>query len=127
MEGYAEARNSRVEEWETFSSSYQDVAKTFETEWAKIEKGFEDLQTKKLELAEQNGCANYADVSDSDMLDINAGGEMVRVSRGTLTQKKGTVLEALFSGRWDKQLQRDGKGCIFWMLTLLVSGPLLTI
>jgi len=47
------------------------------------------------------------------MLDINVGGEMIRVSRETFTHTKGTVLEALFSGRWDNQLQRDKKGCIF--------------
>ena len=113
MEGYISAKKKRTEAWESLSDSYQDVAAILEHECKKIEKGHQELQAKQLHVATQNGSASYADVSDADMLDINAGGEMVRVSRGTLTQKKGTVLEAIFSGRWDKQLLRDGKGCIF--------------
>ena len=35
------------------------------------------------------------------------------VTRDTLTQIKGTRLEALFSGRWDKRLPRDSDGRLF--------------
>ena len=35
------------------------------------------------------------------------------VTRDTLTQIKGTRLEALFIGRWDKRLPRDGEGRVF--------------
>ena len=41
------------------------------------------------------------------------GGVIMFVTRNTLTQIKGTRLEALFSGRWDKRLQRDEDGRVF--------------
>ncbi|KAL7543241.1 hypothetical protein ACHAWF_007348 [Thalassiosira exigua] len=56
--------------------------------------------------------ANF-DVFDDDIVEVNAGGEIVSAKRSTLTQIKGTNFEALFSGRWDNKLQRDGDGRIF--------------
>ena len=44
---------------------------------------------------------------------MNAGGKIVSARRGVLCQLKGTRFEALFSGRWDKKLHRDGSGRIF--------------
>ena len=53
------------------------------------------------------------DVDGSEILDINVGGIIISVTRDTLTQIKGTRLEALFSGRWDKRLSRDKDGRMF--------------
>ena len=52
-------------------------------------------------------------VSDDDLIEVNAGGKIVSARRGVLRQLKGTRFEALFSGRWDKKLQRDSSGRIF--------------
>ena len=52
-------------------------------------------------------------VRDDDVVEINAGGKIIAARRNTLCQLTGTRLEALFSGRWDKKLQRDGSGRIF--------------
>ena len=41
------------------------------------------------------------------------GGVIMFVTRNTLTQIKGTRLEALFSGRWDKRLPREKDSNIF--------------
>mmetsp|Transcript_19222 Transcript_19222/g.32423 ORF Transcript_19222/g.32423 Transcript_19222/m.32423 type:complete len:625 (-) Transcript_19222:162-2036(-) len=62
---------------------------------------------KKLKAA-----SDYAnkDATDEDILEINAGGKIITTRRCTLTQLKGTRLEALFSGRWDKRLLRDRSG-----------------
>ena len=68
------------------------------------------LNKKKLETSKSNG---DVDATDDDLLEVNAGGIIVVAKRSTLTQLKGTRLEALFSGRWDKKLQRDGNGRIF--------------
>ncbi len=52
--------------------------------------------------------------SGDDMLEINAGGKVIVAKRSTLTQHMvGTKFGALFSGRWEKKLQRDGDGRIF--------------
>jgi hypothetical protein len=57
-------------------------------------------------------------VRDDDVVEINAGGRIIAARRGTLCQLKGTRLEALFCGRWDNMLLRDGNGRVF----LDVSG-----
>ena len=69
-----------------------------------------ELNKKKLETAKANG---DVDAADGDLIEINAGGKVIAAKRGTLTQLKGTRLESLFSGRWDKKLQRDSNGRIF--------------
>ncbi|KAL7531319.1 hypothetical protein ACHAWF_003770, partial [Thalassiosira exigua] len=68
------------------------------------------LGEKKREVARANG---YENAAGDDLVEINAGGKVVAARRSTLTQVKGTRFEALFSGRWDKRLQRDGIGRIF--------------
>ncbi|KAL7529096.1 hypothetical protein ACHAWF_002836 [Thalassiosira exigua] len=68
------------------------------------------LEGKKVQMAEENG---NVDAADEDVVEINAGGKVIAAMRSMLTQLKGTGLEALFSGRWDKKLQRDGRETIF--------------
>ena len=65
---------------------------------------------KKLRTAQSNGNPN---ASPDDLIEINAGGKIISAKRSTLTQLTGTKLEELFSGRWDKMLQRDSNGRIF--------------
>ena len=69
----------------------------------------------QLEETKVSTVAEYGDeyVTDDDLIEINAGGKVVVARRGTLTQSKGTRMEALFSGRWDKKLLRDRDGRIF--------------
>ncbi len=68
------------------------------------------LDEKKQAAADKYG---DLDASDDDRVEINAGGKIISARRSVLCQLKGTRLEALFSGRWDKKLQRDGSGRIF--------------
>lgn len=109
-EDYLATQTSRKGAWEAFAETYYDLDKQLGLEWEKIKDGYKDLQSKKDALKLQNGTEF---ISDDDILDINAGGDIIRVSRGTMTQIEDTVLEAIFSGRWDKRLQRDGSGRIF--------------
>lgn len=69
----------------------------------------------QLEETKVTTVAEYGDedVTDDDLIEINAGGKVVVARRGTLTQWKGTRMEALFSGRWDKKLLRDRDDRIF--------------
>jgi uncharacterized protein (UPF0335 family) len=110
LKDYVAARERREQEWNCLVESYNQLAKELKSEWDSINKGHQDLEAEKNALCQENGGVS---VSDSDILDINAGGEIIRVSRGTLTQIKGTVLEAIFSGRWEKMLLRDGNGDTF--------------
>eukprot|EP00957_Ditylum_brightwellii_P207682 15354025-Ditylum_brightwellii.AAC.1 len=75
-----------------------------------INREFKGLKQQKLKLAETHGDTN---ANENDLIEINAGGRVITANRGALTYQKGTMLEALFSGRWDKEIQRDGLGRIF--------------
>jgi len=68
------------------------------------------LNQKKHEISQLNG---NLDAADDDFVKVNAGGKIMVAKRSTLTQMKGTRLEALFSGRWDDKLLRDSHGRIF--------------
>ncbi|KAL7493567.1 hypothetical protein ACHAWT_002579 [Skeletonema menzelii] len=69
-----------------------------------------DFEIEKEKAAAENGNLN---VSDNDIIEINVGGKIIAAKRGVLCQWKGTRLEALFSGRWDKMLERDSGGRTF--------------
>ncbi|KAL7551469.1 hypothetical protein ACHAWF_016770 [Thalassiosira exigua] len=67
-----------------------------------------DFNIKKCETAFAS-----VELDDDVIVEINAGGKIVSAKRSTLTQLKGTRFDALFSGRWEKKLQRDSNGRIF--------------
>jgi hypothetical protein len=70
----------------------------------------QELNRKKDESDLSNG---NLDATEDDRIEINAGGKIIVAKRSTLTQIQGSRMEALFSGRWDKKLLRDGHGRIF--------------
>lgn len=76
----------------------------------RIVERFQSLESKRASIYEAYGNTN---ASPDDLMEINAGGKIIAAKRSTLTQIKGTRLEALFSGRWEKKLQRDKAGRIF--------------
>ena len=68
------------------------------------------LKKNQEALAQENG---GGDVRNTDRIDMNVGGVLVRASRATLTRFKGSRLAALFSGRWENKLIRDRQGRVF--------------
>eukprot|EP00984_Skeletonema_dohrnii_P011395 scaffold4540_cov67-Skeletonema_dohrnii-CCMP3373.AAC.4 len=81
-----------------------------DSEEKRLKDRMKQLEEKKIECAAVNG---HVDVSDDDLIEINAGGKIIAARRGVMCQLKGTRFEALFSGRWEQKLQRDGSGRIF--------------
>ncbi|KAL7468142.1 hypothetical protein ACHAXS_008384 [Conticribra weissflogii] len=75
-----------------------------------LKKRLEKLNQEKVKISDEHG---DLDADGEDLVEINAGGRVIAAKRSTLTQLNGTRLEALFSGRWDKKLQRDSNGRIF--------------
>jgi hypothetical protein len=69
-----------------------------------------ELNCKKIKIAKAHG---NQDATDDDLVEVSAGGKIVVAKQSTLTQIQGTRMEALFSGRWDKMLQRNSRGHIF--------------
>eukprot|EP00568_Trieres_chinensis_P014470 CAMPEP_0183327114 /NCGR_PEP_ID=MMETSP0160_2-20130417/83594_1 /TAXON_ID=2839 ORGANISM="Odontella Sinensis, Strain Grunow 1884" /NCGR_SAMPLE_ID=MMETSP0160_2 /ASSEMBLY_ACC=CAM_ASM_000250 /LENGTH=520 /DNA_ID=CAMNT_0025495227 /DNA_START=291 /DNA_END=1849 /DNA_ORIENTATION=- len=77
----------------------------------RLKDGIGNLKKKRRELAEENGYE--AEFGKDEVMEINAGGQIIVVKRGILTQCEGSILEALFSGRWENKLLRDLKGRVF--------------
>jgi len=75
---------------------------------AQYKEAKETLEAKKASLMAKNGGEKL-----KGKLKINVGGQRVVTMRDTLTQFKGTKIEALFSGRWESRLLRDKKDRIF--------------
>mmetsp|Transcript_43337 Transcript_43337/g.77884 ORF Transcript_43337/g.77884 Transcript_43337/m.77884 type:complete len:825 (+) Transcript_43337:202-2676(+) len=110
MDEIHEASKRLKTEHETFNAEYQQFMDRLDKEEAKIEKRYGLLEEKQKSLAEARGNPN---ASADDLIEINAGGKIIAAKRSTLTHLKGTRLEALFSGCWDKKLLRDGDGRVF--------------
>jgi len=69
-----------------------------------------DLEAQYSACAELNGNAT---ADGEDKIKLNVGGVRVVAKRSTLTVFPHSKLAKLFSGRWDKKLQRDKKNRIF--------------
>ncbi|KAL7554733.1 hypothetical protein ACHAWF_018560 [Thalassiosira exigua] len=95
---------------ETIEERYQKYVRRLDDAEAKIKARFDALESKIDDVAKKHG---RADASANDVVKINAGGRIVAVRRDKLCQIKGSRLEALFCGRWDERLPRDGAGNVF--------------
>ena len=73
-------------------------------------KEFKELDKRRMESTRQYS----TQVRPSDWVKLNVGGtHMMSFRRSTLTSVEGSMLEAVFSGRWEKRLTRDRQGRIF--------------
>ena len=71
-----------------------------------------ELEEEKLKAAAKNG--NVDDVSDDDLIEINAGGRIIVLQRGLCCQDKLSTFGVLFGGRWEKRLPKDDSGRVFF-------------
>lgn len=104
--------NKRLKEaHENAESEYNKlIAELCHKEQVLVER-LENINQRINDGAKEHG---KTDASDDDVLEINAGGKIIVAKRSTLTHHTmGTRFEALFSGRWEKKLQRDNHGRIF--------------
>lgn len=104
--GYLDKANAKLK------SAHDDKEHNHASEIKKLDDKEKELlgRLTKLEEEKEKVATDHVeteDVSDDDLIEINAGGKIIAVKRGTLCQLRGTRLEALFSRRWDKKLQRD--------------------
>jgi len=110
MQNLRDSQSVRDAKWVEMTETYRQKVDLLQLESDKIQQGYDDLKRQQDEMNINNGGAN---VDSSDILDISAGGKIITVTRGTLTQLEGTPLAALFSGRWENQFLRDTNGRIF--------------
>lgn len=74
-------------------------------------KKWENLIERQSELSKKYGSL---EARPGDILQLNVGGFTgLCCLRSTLTVMEGSILSAMFSGRWDKRLPRDTEGRIF--------------
>ncbi len=96
---------------EEFDRDYNNLVETLRRDEKALDNRLEKLTKKMEDAAKVYGNMN---ASGNDFLEINAGGKIIIVKRSILTNHTiGTSFGALFSGRWDKKLQRDRHGRIF--------------
>mmetsp|Transcript_27074 Transcript_27074/g.40732 ORF Transcript_27074/g.40732 Transcript_27074/m.40732 type:complete len:599 (-) Transcript_27074:307-2103(-) len=107
MEDKLERVNKRLKDARDDLDKHLEKA---QTEEKRLQDKLHDIDERKRQCAAANGDVN---VSDDDVIEINAGGKIIAAKRGVLTQLKGTRFEALFCGRWEQKLQRDSSGRIF--------------
>ena len=105
------AADDPIVHWERFQDSGRKKMKLMQDEKEKLETEKEKLQ-KELDTM-HSLVATAANVSDDDIIEINAGGKIIAVLRSTLTVVPDTVFAYMFSGRWEGSLKRDSNGRIF--------------
>ena len=52
-------------------------------------------------------------LNDNDIIHLNVGGQKLTSKRSTLCQVENSLLANIFSGRWEKSLERDQDGAVF--------------
>ena len=110
-----------MEQLERAKKKLKTAHEKLELDYTKHTREQDEFENKLLEririLDEKKhaAAAKYGleDANDNDRVEINAGGKIVAARRGVLCQLKGTKFEAIFSGRWEKKLLKDGSGRIF--------------
>ncbi|KAL3770116.1 hypothetical protein ACHAW5_009657 [Stephanodiscus triporus] len=110
MEELTVARKRLKTAHDNIERDYYELTSSLNQRESRLDERLHELNRKKHDIAEAYG---KLDAADNDFVEVNAGGEIVVAKRSTLTQIIGTRLEALFSGRWEKVLQRDSHGRIF--------------
>jgi len=110
MEEFDDTKKSTDQAYNRLIGAIESKRQLINDAAEKIRQGFSELKVQQDLLVKENG---GIDVDDEDLLEINAGGQIVAATRKTLTRLVGTRLEALFSGRWEKKLLRDRNGRVF--------------
>jgi hypothetical protein len=57
--------------------------------------------------------ATSSNVSNDDIIEIDAGGKIIKALRSALTLAPDTMFSYMFGGRWEESLRRDSNGRVF--------------
>ncbi|EJK77424.1 hypothetical protein THAOC_00747, partial [Thalassiosira oceanica] len=105
-----DTKASLLSEQERIAKEYRGCTDELDNAETSIRRRAQRLDERRNRAVEVHGIQN---ASDDDLLEINVGGSLIAARRGTLCQIKGSRFEAIFSGRWQKMLQKDREGRIF--------------
>ena len=102
---------------------FDDLAKRFKAEFEEIIEGERAKLKAEMEAFEaEKEMMKSLDVSDDDIIFLNVGGQKYTTTRSTLCQVEGSLLAAMFSGRWESKLKRDQDGVVFFDFNPLYFG-----
>jgi len=88
----------------------------------------EQLEKEKREFATEKGKLLSHGCGTGDLIGLNFGGEaVVTVKRSLLQQVDGSMLERIFSGRYEDLLDRDSDGNVFWDYPPGIMLPLINM
>ena len=94
---------------------FDDLTKRFKAEFEEIIEGERAKLKAEMEAFEaEKEMMKALDVSDDDIIFLNVGGQKYTTTRSTLCQVEGSLLAAMFSGRWESKLKRDQDGVVFF-------------
>mmetsp|Transcript_32127 Transcript_32127/g.46809 ORF Transcript_32127/g.46809 Transcript_32127/m.46809 type:complete len:559 (+) Transcript_32127:157-1833(+) len=110
MQAFKQAKRDTKIMWVALTTAYKQNSDAFKTELQNIARAFAAVEAEKERYLCRYG---DVDIDNEALLEINVGGRIITATRSVLTQQKGSMLEATFSGRWEKRLQRDNLGRIF--------------
>eukprot|EP00811_Abedinium_folium_P001388 NODE_11268_length_1297_cov_7.275214.p1 GENE.NODE_11268_length_1297_cov_7.275214~~NODE_11268_length_1297_cov_7.275214.p1 ORF type:complete len:315 (-),score=92.35 NODE_11268_length_1297_cov_7.275214:268-1212(-) len=71
------------------------------------------VERERLELEAEKRAVQTFNKVPADLVAISAGGHAFKTRRSTLCQVEGSLLSAMFSGRWDDSLTYDDHGAVF--------------
>lgn len=114
---------------EELQAEAEKLTDRMQKEVLKVKVQMEQLELDRAALEEEkrkmSAFANEEQAT-ATVVEINVGGEVMATRRGTLTLAEGTLLEAIFSGRWEESLARDAAGRVFLDYSPVVFRTLLS-
>ena len=103
-------KNGRTEDddevvlWENMQLCQRKIIKLMEDEKGKLQNEIDTMNS---------AFAVTAVVSNDDIIEIDAGGKIMRALRSTLTSAPDTMFSSMFSRRWEESLKRSSNGRVF--------------
>jgi hypothetical protein len=105
---------------------FDDLAKKFKAQFEEIIEGERAKMKAEMEAFEaEKQMMKAVDVRDDDIIFLNVGGQKYTTTRSTLCQIEGSLLAAMFSGRWESRVKRDQDGVVFFDFNPLFFGYVL--
>jgi hypothetical protein len=101
---WKEMQESQQKNWEIVQESQRKNMKRLKDETDKLQK----------EKDIMDSVVTAANISDDDIIEINAGGKIIEALRSTLTLAPDTMFTFMFSGRWEESMKRDSSGRVFF-------------
>jgi hypothetical protein len=101
--------------WEKMQESQRkNWEKVQESQRKNMKRLMDEADKLQVEKDIMDSVVTAANISNDDIVEINAGGKIIEALRSTLTLAPDTMFTYMFSGRWEGSLKRDSSGRVFF-------------